>query len=199
MCFIGHHHIWRQVSNWKKVLLYISVEFCNMPGTGSGETSDTQPSLPPTSTVEPKSLEVRGLPCSDPKGEPTTLSVPWKRWKCAFHLYVTSKGVTNQAQKVALLQHSGGMELQEIYYMLAPEDEAQNNFDNCLTVLDNYFTPKVNVPFERHGFRQMAQLEGETIDQFVCHLWQKAVSCKFDKLDEAIQDQLIEKCRDPEL
>lgn len=170
-----------------------------MPGTGSGETSDTQPSLPTTSTVEPKSLEVRGLPCFDPKGEPTTLSVRWKRWKRAFHLYVTSKGVTNQAQKVALLLHSGGMELQEIYYTLAPEDEAQNNFDNCLTVLDNYFTPKVNVPFERHGFRQMAQLEGETIDQFVCRLRQKAVSCEFDKLDEAIRDQLIEKCRDPEL
>ena len=49
--------------------------------------------------------------------------------------------------KVALLLHSGGMELQEIYYTFAPEDEAQNNFDNCLTVLDNYFTPKVNVPF----------------------------------------------------
>ena len=77
--------------------------------------------------------------------------------------------------KVALLLHSGGMELQEIYYTFAPEDEAQNNFDNCSTVLDNYFTPKVNVPFERHGFRQMAQLKGETIDQFVCRLRQKAV------------------------
>ena len=45
----------------------------------------------------------------------------------------------------------------------------------------------------------MAQLQGETIDQFVCRFWQKAVSCEFDKLDEAIRDQLIEKCRDPEL
>ena len=114
----------------------------------------------------------------------------------AFHLYVTSKGVTNQAQKVALLLHSGGMELQDIYYTLAPEDEAQNKLDNCLS---NYFTPKVNAPFERHGFRQMVQLEGETIDQFVCSLRQKVVSCEFDKLDEAIPDQLIEKCRDPEL
>ena len=59
--------------------------------------------------------------------------------------------------KVALLLHSGGMELQEIYYTFAPEDEAQNNFDNCLTVLDNHFTPKVNSPFQRHGLRQMAQ------------------------------------------
>ncbi len=73
-----------------------------MPGTGSSATSDTQPSLPTTSTVEPKALEVRGLPCFDTKGEPTNLSVRWKRWKRAFHLYVTSKGVTNQAQKVVL-------------------------------------------------------------------------------------------------
>ena len=129
----------------------------------------------------------------------TTFGVRWKRWKRAFHLYVASKGITNQAQKVALLLHSGGMELQEIFYTLAPEDEAQNNFDNCVAILDNYFTPKVNVPFERHGFRQMAQLQSETIDQFVCRLRQKAVSCEFDKVDEAIRDQLIEKCRDPEL
>ena len=177
----------------------LSIEFRNMSATGSREASDTTPSLLTTSNVEPKSLEVRGLPCFDPKGEPTTLSVRWKWWKRAFHLYVASKGVTNQAQKVALLLHSGGMDLQEIFYTLAPEDEAQNNLDNCLTVLDNYFTPKVNVPFERHEFRQLAQLQGETTDQFVCRLRQKAVSCEFDKLDEAIRDQLIEKCRDPEL
>nr|XP_058962028.1 uncharacterized protein K02A2.6-like [Pocillopora verrucosa] len=155
-----------------------------MPDTERGETSDTPPQPAPSSIVEPKTLEVRGLPCFDPKGEPTTPSVRWKRWKRAFHLYVASKG---------------GMELQEVFYTLAPEDEAQNNFDNCVAILDKYFTPKVNVPFERHGFRQMAQLQSETIDQFVCRLRQKAVSCEFDKVDEAIRDQLIEKCRDPEL
>ena len=136
-----------------KVLLDLSVEFRNMPATGSGEGPDMPPSLPTTSNVEPKPLEVRGLPYFDPKGKPTTLSVRWKQWKRAFRLYVASKGVTNQAQKVALLLHSGGMELQEIFYTLAPEDgEAQNNFDNCLTILDNNFMPKVNVHFERHGF-----------------------------------------------
>ena len=45
----------------------------------------------------------------------------------------------------------------------------------------------------------MAQLQGETVDQFVCRLRQKAVSCEFDKMDEAIRDQLIKKCRDPAL
>ena len=45
----------------------------------------------------------------------------------------------------------------------------------------------------------MAQLQGETIDQFVCRLREKAVTCEFDTVDEDILDQLIEKCRDPEL
>ena len=97
---------------------------------------------------------------------------------------MASKGVTNRAQKVALLLHSGGMELQEILYTLTPED---NNFDKSF------------LPFERHGLRQMAQLQGETIDQFMCRLRQKAVTCEFDTVDEDIRDQLIEKCRDPEL
>ena len=142
--------------------------------------------------------DIYGLPHFDPKGEPNSLSVRWKRWKRAFNLYVASKGVTNEGQKIALLLHSGGMELQEIYYTLVPED-IETTFNDCLAALDNYFTPKVNVPFERHVFRQMQQMEGETIDQFVCRLRQKAISCDFANVDEAIRDQIIEKCKDSRL
>ena len=42
----------------------------------------------------------------------------------------------------------------------------------------------------------MQQTEGETIDQFVCRLHQKAISCDFANVDEAIRDQIIEKCKD---
>ncbi|XP_022796469.1 uncharacterized protein LOC111334923 [Stylophora pistillata] len=45
----------------------------------------------------------------------------------------------------------------------------------------------------------MQQIEEETIDQFVCRLRQKAISCEFPSMDEAICDQIIEKCRDPKL
>ena len=106
--------------------------------------------------------------------------------------------MTNDKQKVALLLHSGGMELQEVFYTLVPEDQ-ETSFTACLAALYNYFTPKVNVPFERHLFRQMQQQEGETIDQFVCRLQQRALSCEFANQDETIRDQIIEKCRDPKL
>ena len=173
-----------------------------MPTTGTPAEQASNPSARLSTNLGEASakqiLEVCGLPCFDPKGEPNSLSVRWKRWKRAFNLYVASKGVTNEGQKVTLLLHSGGIELQEIYYTLVSEDQ-DTSFNDCVAVLDNYFTPKVNVPFERHVFRQMQQMEGETIDQFVCRLRQKAISCEFPSVNEAIRDQIIEKCRDPKL
>ena len=87
------------------------------------------------------------------------MSVRWKRWKRAFNLYAAAKGVTNEGQRVTLLLHSGVIELQVIYYTLVAEDQ-DISFNDCVAVLDNYFTLKVNVPFERHVFRQMQKMEG---------------------------------------
>ena len=140
-------------------------------------------------------LEVGSLQCFDPKGDATTLSSRWKKWRRAFHLYVTSKGVTDGAQKVALLLHTGGLELQEIYYTLVADDVVQT-FDAALKTLDDYFVPKSHAPYERLMFRRLEQAHGENVDQFVCRLRQKAASCEFSDVDEAIRDQLIEKCRD---
>ena len=173
-----------------------------MPATGKPEEQESNPSAPSSTNSGGASakqiLDFLGLPCFDHKGEPNSLSIRWKRWKRAFNLYVASKGVTNEGQKVTLLLHSGGIELQEIYYTLVSEDQ-DTSFNVCVVVLDNYFTPKVNVPFERHVFRQIQKMEGGTIDQFVCRLHQKAISCEFPIVNEAILDQIIEKCRVPKL
>ncbi|PFX30090.1 Retrovirus-related Pol polyprotein from transposon 17.6 [Stylophora pistillata] len=68
-----------------------------------------------------------------------------------------------------------------------------------MELLDNYFAPQLNVPLERHQFRQMEQASGESVNHFVCRLRQKAISCEFENVDEAMRNQLIEKCRDPSL
>ena len=76
---------------------------------------------------------------------------------------------------------------------MIPEDEEKSLKEN-FAVLDHYFIPKVNVAFERHQSRQMSQVAGEIVDQFVCRLRQKAITCDFPNVDEAIRDQLIEEC-----
>ena len=129
-----------------------------MPATGTPEEQVSNSSVPLSTNsggaTAKQILEVGGPPCFDPKGEPNSLSVRWKQWKRAFNLYVASKGVTNEEHKVALLLPSGGIELQEIHYTLMSEDQ-DTSFNDSVAVLDNYFTPKVNVPFERHVFCQM--------------------------------------------
>ena len=139
-------------------------------------------------------LDVSCLESFNPKGEPHSLSQRWKRWKRAFNLYVTGKGVSNDAQKRALFLHVAGMDVQEVYFTLAADAESAT-FEATVKVLDDYFVPKTNVPFERHLFRQIVQESGETVDQFVCRLRQRAINCEFGgNEDDYIRDQVIDKC-----
>ena len=125
--------------------------------------------------------------------EANTLWMKWKNWIRSFNLYLAAKGVDCDGQKVALLLYMGGMELQEIY-QIVPEN-AQLTFDQTVQTLDGYFDPQMNLPFDRHLFRKMEQAQHETVDQFVSRLRQKEILCGFGNVDEAIRDQIIEKCR----
>lgn len=137
--------------------------------------------------------ELSGLPHFDCIGDIASLGNRWKRWLRAFHLYVAGRGVTDNAQKQALLLHCAGMDVQDVFYTL-PEGEGENVFDKCLSSLNTHFSPQVNVPYERHSFRNMCQTNNESIDQYITRLRQKAESCSFDNVDEQIRDQVIEKC-----
>lgn len=134
------------------------------------KTSGADASSGGTSDVSaPITLDVGSLEAFNPKGDPHRLSQRWKRWKRAFNLYVSGKGVTNDLQKRSLLLHVAGMEVLEVYFTLVGEDTIAT-FQDTLKVMDDYFIPKVNVPFERHLFRHIAQENSETVDQFVCRL-----------------------------
>ena len=143
-------------------------------------------------------LDVASLNPFNPKEDSSTLAVRWKLWKLSFTLYLVAKGITKDEQKTALLLHTGGLNLQEFYYMLLTSTDIKP-FTESMELSDNYFAPQLNIPFKRHQFRQMEQASGELVDQFVCRSRQKATLCEFGNVDEAIRDQLIERCRDPKL
>ena len=106
---------------------------------------------------------------------------------------MTRKGVSNDIQERALLLDVAGMGVQEIYFTLAGED-GDASFEATLNLLEDYFVPRANVPFERHLFRQISQGIGESIDQFVCRLRQRAATCDFGANDDDhLLDQLIDK------
>ena len=166
-----------------------------MPGGSQGteeSSSEAQSASGRASVVV--SLNVGSLQLFDTKGDPHGLSQRWKKWKRSFKLYLTGKGVAVDSQKQAFLLHAAGVDVQEIYFTLVNADESAT-YKATLKVLDVYFIPKANVPFERHLFRQIAQASDETVDQFVCKLRKRAASCDFGEFEnDYIRDQVIDKC-----
>ncbi|KAI8512669.1 hypothetical protein Bbelb_093080 [Branchiostoma belcheri] len=110
------------------------------------------------------------------------------------------EGVEDDGQKKALLLHTAGAAVQDIYYTQVKEEDDTKKYGETVGVLDAYFIPKSNVAFERHMFRQVRQQDGETIDDLVCRLKQKASTCDFGgQVDVHIRDQVIEAGLDPKL
>ena len=138
------------------------------------------------------------LPKFNVKGDPSTVAQRWKHWKRAFELYVKAQAVTDDARQKALLLHCGGMDLQDVFYALEAEDDA-DTYAQCVKTLEAHFLPQKNIAFKRHLFRQLEQGASETVDQYVCRLREKASTCEFSNVDESIRDQLIDKCRDARL
>ena len=81
-----------------------------MPGGendgASGSSSGTSSSSGGTSVA----LDDGYLKPFSPKGEPHSLSQRWKKCKRAFNLYVTGKGVSDDAQQRALFLNIAGMD-----------------------------------------------------------------------------------------
>ena len=111
-----------------------------------------------------------------------------------------AKGVVNDAQRKALLLHTAGIEVQELYETLSDPgtsvgfEDTATDFEKMVRTLNAYFVTKLNEPYERHVFRSMAQQDGETD-----RLRKQAQNCKFTTPHIDIRDQVIDKCRSSEL
>lgn len=134
--------------------------------------------------------------CSDSSG----IAARWERWLRSFELFVTGKGVKDNNQKKALLLHTAGLSVQDIFFTLPEveeEDEESNNYEKATKALNKNFKPQANIPYERLVFRETKQSPSETMEQYVTRLRQKAQSCEFGSstvVDEQIRDQVISGC-----
>ena len=83
-----------------------------------------------------------------------------------------------------------GPEVQDIFLTLT---DTGVTYETALAKLTEYFTPKKNIPFEGHLFRQVSQEQGESIESFATRLRTREKSCAFENVDEAVRDQIVEK------
>lgn len=129
-------------------------------------------------------------------GEP---HLPWKQWISGFENYILALDGDKYSanRKKALLLHCLGMEGQRIFNTLpartAPPAGA-DDYANAVHVLNEHFSPSVNVVAERYRFRQRGQNPGEHIHNFIAALRELSKTCNFGTMeDEMIRDQVVEK------
>ena len=133
--------------------------------------------------------------------EPSRLATTWSKWKEGFDIYITASGFTDAEQKKALLLHCGGEGIRTIFNTLTVAVATQQNdvFKRASDALTAYFSPKKNKRYERHLFKLCAQAESESMSQWVTKLKTLSKSCEFNDADDAIIDQVIEKCHSNKL
>lgn len=72
------------------------------------------------------------------------------------------------------------------------DNEMDDIFREALDALDNYYSPKMSLRYERYRFRQMIFNPHEKLDHFVIRLRSQANLCGFeDQSDEMIMDQIV--------
>ena len=123
----------------------------------------------------------------DPHGDPSSVGRRWQRWMKSISLHADSKGLIiqadkddNKAQRRALLLHSAGEDVQEIFETLA-DTGGIKDYGKAEKALNDYFIPKVNSTYQNHVFRSMEQHDGETVAQFVTRLRQVVKDCDYDE------------------
>ena len=120
------------------------------------------------------------------------LSVKWAKWKKQFDYYIVASGVTDGAQKRALLLHTAGSAVQDIFETL---EDTGDTYDEAVEKLQNYFVPKKNLTYERRLFHECVPREGESMVSYVTRLREIAAHCEFgDMRDDLITSHAADRC-----
>ncbi|RMZ99859.1 Retrovirus-related Pol poly from transposon [Brachionus plicatilis] len=90
----------------------------------------------------------------------------WTAWLSSQH-----------AIKIAAILSVSGPRVEEVYE--TNKTAATKTYKDATNLLDNFFSPKKDTIFSTVIFRQMAQLKGEQIAQYIQRLRITAAQCEF--------------------
>ncbi len=123
------------------------------------------------------------------------LAKSWRRWKQQFDIYMVATGKNDKSDEVkaTTFLHLAGPEALEVFNSLSFENPSdEKKLDKLVEKFEKYCIPRKNVTWERHVFNTRCQQPGETIDQYVTVLRNKAITCEFGALTESlIKDKLV--------
>ena len=89
--------------------------------------------------------EVSALPSFDCKTDTSTIGTRWRRWKRSFDYFLLAKGVTTPAQQKALLLHTAGIDVQDVFDTLPEAPGEGDEYVKAVRTLDVDFQPRTNI------------------------------------------------------
>ena len=131
------------------------------------------------------------MPPFDPDTEiGTSLAPKWNIWVDDFKTYLVATGITDKTQQHALFLYQVGLQVHEIFRQL-PDTGEDNDLDTAVT--NEYFEPQKHRLYEVYKFRQAAQENNESIDQYYTCLQSLAARCESANSDFEIMLQIVLK------
>ena len=123
------------------------------------------------------------------------LSECWTTWKREFQFYLTASKSKNKPDedKTSRLLSAIGPKSRVIYYTFNfTDDEDLMTFHVVIQKLEDYFTPKKNITYQRYQFCSCNQSDAQSIDSYATELRTKADHCDFGDLkDYLIRNKIV--------
>ena len=118
----------------------------------------------------------------------------WNFFKEEWADYEIASGLDNEAdrKRVATFKVALGRETRQILANLKLPGEKTKKVSDIISELDFWFTPKLNVIYERFLFGTAVQEENEPVDGYISRLRKLASTCEYKSLEsEMIRDRLV--------
>jgi hypothetical protein len=105
-------------------------------------------------------------------------------------MYLVATGITDKKRQRAFLLYQAGARVRVIFRQLS---DTGDDLEAAVAKLNEYFEPQKHRLYEVYKFRQAAQENNESIDQYQTRLRSLAERCQFENMDFEIMLQIVLK------
>ena len=117
----------------------------------------------------------------------------WPEWRSQFQRFRMANELTDKSGEVQVssLIYSMGPEAEKIFTQFGLADADANDFHTVIGRFNAYFEPKRNIIHERAKFHKRNQKEGESVEEYIRHLYELSKHADFADRESTIRDRLV--------